>query len=760
MLKRQPVRRLARRFVHLLCAVLLLSASAPLLAAAEISDEQVEALHDAARSGDLGPVRTLLEAGVPVDAGNDYEVTALLYAAGWGHADVVRLLLEHGAEIGHVDNLYGANAMTWATDRGHRAVIALLVEHGADAAAAIHSAISNGDVGTVEILLSTDKLSPEILTAALSQAVLEEGEGVEKIRAALETAGAQRPEPTGYEAAPETLASSAGVYGFVDVPAFTLELKLEDGRLVAQVAGENPIVLEAVADDHFRQDRGTFVELRMKRTDGVVEHVELHQVNSPRSFRFLRQEETAEATPAEPTAPTATTTSAEAREKTAPPEETTAKIPQGVADRNWTGFRGPATAGTAKGSPPVEWNVEDGTNILWKTAIPGRSHASPIVWGDKVFLATAISSAEEAPFRTGNYGDPDFVETEATYTWRLLALDRSTGEILWDRKLHEGKPRAKHHIKASQWNATPTTDGRRIVAVVGSEGLFCYDLDGNLLWKKDLGKLAVGWFYDEGFEWGHSASPILHGDRVILQVDRSKDPFIAAYALADGRELWRTERDNLPSWGTPAIVEGPKGPEIVTNGSRKIRGYDPATGRELWNLGPHSEVTVGSVVTGHGLTFAVGNWRPIRAIYAIRPGGRGDISLPEGETSSAHIAWHHARGGTYVPTPLVYGDVFYTLAGSGVLRGYNITTGEKIAEGRVAARGGEAFSASPIAASGRLYVASEDGDVYVVRHGTELEPLAKNTMDEIIMATPAVSGDLLIVRTLENVYAIGAPTPP
>lgn len=219
--------------------------------------------------------------------------------------------------------------------------------------------------------------------------------------------------------------------------------------------------------------------------------------------------------------------------------------------------------------------------------------------------------------------------------------------------------------------------------------------------------------------------------------------------------MWRTSRDNIPSWGTPALLAGPEGMEIVTNGSRKIRGYDAVSGEELWSLGPHSEVTVGSVVTGHGLAFAVGNWRPVRAIYAIRAGGRGDISLAEGEDSSEHIPWRHTRGGTYVPTPLVYGDSFYTLSNNGILAAYEARTGKQIYRARAAGRGGAAFSASPIAAAGRLYLASEDGDVYVVRHDREFELLAKNDMGEIIMATPAVSGDVLLIRTLENLYAIG-----
>ncbi len=265
--------------------------------------------------------------------------------------------------------------------------------------------------------------------------------------------------------------------------------------------------------------------------------------------------------------------------------------------------------------------------------------------------------------------------------------------------------------------------------------------------KSQLGKLTL----DDPL----SSSPIIHRDRVIVQVDRYDDPFIAAYALADGRELWRTTRENLPSWGTPTVLEAEGHTEIVANGSRWIRGYDAESGKELWHLAPISEVTVGTPVVGHGLVFVTGGYPPARPIYAIRPGGKGDISLAEGAESSANIAWSAERGGTYIPTPLVYGDYLYMTANNGALGCYDARTGERIYRARVAGRGGVAISASPVAAAGRLYFASEDGDVYVGKAGPEYELLATNAMGEIVMASPAIAGDTLFIRTMEHVYAIG-----
>ena len=704
--------------------------------------DQADALHDAARAGELEKVRQLLDSGVPVDAVNEYDVTALMYAAGWDHPDVVRLLIERGADLDHRDNLYRANAMTWASQRGHSDVIVLLVEHGESAKEAILTAVANGDVETVKALIGAVELSAETLIAVLSRANLD---GAEEVAAVLQVAGVELPPASTYKISPHLLTRYAGVYGFERQRTIKLELTYVAGQFSGTIQGKT-FPLEALDDLHFRQRRGTFVEIEFEVEGETVKAVELMQTNFDAPRRFIREQVEAalqvDRTKAIPETAT---------DKTGATEPA---VPAGVAEQNWTGFRGIATAGTARGTPPLTWDIDDGTSILWKTPVAGRGHASPIVWGDRIYVATAVYGAEEKPLRTGVYGDPDLAEIEADYSWRLFALDRSSGKVVWERAAHEGAPRAKHHMKASQANATPVTDGHRVVALLGSEGLFCYDVDGNLLWRRDLGTLSVGWFYDSGYEWGHASSPILHGDRVIIQVDRGEDPFIAAYSLEDGSEIWRTSRDNLPSWGTPALIDGPAGTEIVTNGSRLIRGYDADSGRELWSMGPHSEITVGSVVTGHGLAFVTGGWPPVKGTYAIRPGGRGDISLAKSEMSSDHIAWRKTRGGTYVPTPLVYGDHLYTLANNGILTAFDARTGERILRERVAGRGGAAFSASPVAAAGRLYIASEEGDVYVVRHGREFELLAVNPMGEIVIATPAISGNMLIIRTLEHVWAI------
>lgn len=423
--------------------------------------------------------------------------------------------------------------------------------------------------------------------------------------------------------------------------------------------------------------------------------------------------------------------------------------------QNWPSFRGPNASGVAEGSnPPVQWDATKSVNILWKVPIPGLAHSSPIVWNDRVFVTTAISSDPKSVFRHGLYGDVTSAEDTTSHIWRVYCLEKSSGKVLWQRDAYQGVPKIKRHIKASHASSTPATDGRHVVAFFGSEGLYCYDVNGKLLWKKDLGVLDAGWFYDPDYQWGTASSPIIFKNLVIVQCDVQKDSFIAAFDIKTGREVWRTPRQEIPSWGTPTVYEGKTRAELITNATKFVRGYDPLTGKELWKLSGNSEITAPTPFAAHGLIFVAAGYRPVQPIYAIRPGPVGDITLKEGQTSNEHIAWSLRRGGPYMPTPIVSGDHLFTCANNGVLACYNAKTGEKIYQERIAGRGGS-FSASPVAAAGRIYLASEDGDVFVVKDGATYELLATNPMGEVCMATPAISGDQIFVRTQHHLFGIG-----
>ncbi len=423
----------------------------------------------------------------------------------------------------------------------------------------------------------------------------------------------------------------------------------------------------------------------------------------------------------------------------------------GVGAPQWPRFRGPGGSGVGEGSPPTTWSLAAGTHVRWKTPVAGLGHSSPVVWEDRIYLTTAVSAAGEAPLDV-RHGGTSMAADNGRQAWKVLALDRATGRVLWERTAADKTPRVGRHLKASHASATPATDGRHVVALFGSEGLFCYDASGRLLWSQDLGTMNAGLVGDEGVQWGPASSPIIHGPIVIVQNDRQRESFIAAYELATGEQVWKVDRDEFPSWATPVIVESGHRAELVVNASKFIRAYDPMTGRELWRMADaETQVKVSSPVAGPGVVVVTGGYpRGSRPIYAIRPGGGGELD----PAAAGRLAWQAERGSPYVPTPLVYGDELYVLADNGILTVYDAATGERRYQRRLDETP-LGFSASPVAAGGHVYLASEDGDVFVVKAGRNFEIVARNDMNESLMATPAVAGDTLIIRGRSHVFAIG-----
>jgi outer membrane protein assembly factor BamB len=424
---------------------------------------------------------------------------------------------------------------------------------------------------------------------------------------------------------------------------------------------------------------------------------------------------------------------------------------------HWPQFRGPASAGVADGSHlPDKWGAA-GAGILWKTRIPGLAHSSPVVWGDQLFLTTAISSLPDATFKPGLYGEGTASEDRTVHHWDLLSLDKRTGRILWQRTAYEGVPKEKRHIKATYANATPATDGRHVVAFFGSQGLYAYDLRGRLEWKRDLGRLDVGAYDAPDYEWGAASSPILYQDLVIVQCDQQKDSFLMALRLKDGSVAWRTPREELPSWATPNVYTGAgaRHAELVTNSPRFIRGYDPRTGKELWRLGRSSNITAPTPVFDRDLIVVMSGRRPNAPIFVIKAGARGDITLPEGATGGGHVLWTRERAGSYMPTPLVYRGHLYVLRNQGILSCYDLRSGELAYEQRLP-EVGSGFSASPVAADGKLYLPSEDGDVFVVRAGPQFEVIGRSAMGQPFMASPAISEGVLFLRGERDLFAVSA----
>jgi len=426
------------------------------------------------------------------------------------------------------------------------------------------------------------------------------------------------------------------------------------------------------------------------------------------------------------------------------------------AQQNWPSFRGPNASVVADSkTTAVKWNAATGENVAWKAPVDGVAVSSPIVWGNRVFVSTAISGDPKQGIRTGQYGDVEPITDTSKHTWHLIALDKATGKVVWDRIAAEGIPKTKRHPKSSQASATPVTDGRHVVVSFGSEGLYGFDFEGKQLWKKDLGILNSGWFFDPDYEWGIGSSPIIYKNMVIVQCYIQRGSFLAAFDTATGKEVWRTQRDEIPSWSTPTILEVNGKAELITQATTFTRGYDPMTGKELWKYSGNSEIAIPTPIVGPGFVVITNGYRGVQPIVALKPGATGDITLKDNETKNQFIVWSSKRGGPYIPTPVIYGDYLYVLQGNGALAAYKIATGEQVYQKRLGGAAGS-FSASPVAADGKIYCTSEDGDVYVVKAGPEYEELAKNPIGEVVMASPAISDGLIIFRGLKNVYAIKA----
>lgn len=429
--------------------------------------------------------------------------------------------------------------------------------------------------------------------------------------------------------------------------------------------------------------------------------------------------------------------------------------PLGAATGSWPSFRGPRASGVADGQRlPDTWNPKTGEHVLWRTPIPGLAHSSPIVWGDQVFVTSAVSNDPKATFKPGLYGDGDASADRSTHRWMLFALDRRTGKVLWERVAFHGEPREKRHIKSTYASATPATDGRIVVAWFGSQGVHAFDLRGKSLWKVDLGRVDMGAYDIPTFEWGPASSPIVWKDLVILQCDTQSDSFLLALDASTGKTVWKTTRDEIPSWGTPTIATTAKGDELVTNASNAIRGYDPQTGQELWTLGGSSKITAPTPISDGDVLVVASGRAPERPIFVVKAGARGDLTLPAGKTSSDAIAWSKTGRGSYMPTPLIYQGILYVLANNGVLDAYDLKTGEEIYRQRLPVVG-SGFSASPVAADGKIYLSNEDGEILVVEAGRTFKHVATNSMGELLMATPALSNGVMFVRSSQSVTAVG-----
>jgi outer membrane protein assembly factor BamB len=688
-------------------------------ATAEATDE----LWAAARKGDAKAVEALLAGGVPVNAKTRYGTTALWFAAYKGHLDVVKVLVGHKADVDARDTVWGESPLDLAVENDQVEMVKVLLDAGARGAdAAFLSAVQQGKVALVQAMRDKVLIRQETGSAALlvaPQAVAE----------LLKRGGTVSLPKEGAVAAGDNLNDYVGDYESPNGRRYHLTIK--EGRLLAAAGPAGQFVLRATARGAFQAIGHDTLQLTFERQGERVTGLVVRNTTEPLLFTRV-----AAATGRRPRA--------------GPADEKPAAV---TAPQNWPSFRGPHASGVADGQqPPTRWDVEKGSTRLWKTPIPGLGHSSPVVWGDRVFVTTAVSSDPTSEFKPGLYGAGTPAKDVSKHSWRVYCLDKGTGKVLWERTACEGVPKLKRHIKSSHANATPATDGKHLVVSFASEGLYGYDLDGKLLWKRDLGLADAGAFNDPDLQWGAGSSPILYRGLVIVQCDRQKDSFLAAYDADTGSPVWSTPRDEPPSWATPTIYEGPRRVELIANGTNYIRGYDPLSGKELWRLARNSQITVPAPVAGNGLIYVTSGYYPIQPIYAVWAGATGDISLRGTAESNEQVAWSKRRGGPYMPTPILYGKYLYTCSNNGTVACYEARTGKQVYQERLGSGG---YSASPVAADGKLYFTSEEGEVSVVKAGPTFELLAVNPMGDVCMATPAIADGRIFLRTQHFVFGIG-----
>jgi len=437
------------------------------------------------------------------------------------------------------------------------------------------------------------------------------------------------------------------------------------------------------------------------------------------------------------------------------------------AEKHWPQWRGPLATGVAPtANPPVTWSEEN--NIKWKVKISGLGSATPIIWENQVFVQTAIPTGKKidppansepaaanppgggqpgpGPGRRGGGrggfgGGPPPVEFHQFVT---LCLDRQTGKIVWQQVAREEVPHEGHHRDGTFASPSPVTDGEHIIAYFGSRGVYCYDMAGKLKWSEDLGDMKTSNSFGEG------SSPALHGNTLVINWDAENGSFIVALDKRTGKTLWKNTREERTSWSTPLIVEHGGKPQIITAATGKVRSYDLATGSLMWECGKLTPNTIPTPVAAEGIVYTMSGFRG-NALLAIRLGGSGDL------TGTDSVVWSHAKSTPYVPSPLLYGGKIFFFAGNnGVLSCFDAKTGKPLIDAE-RVQGLSNVYASPIGASGRVYLAGRDGTTVVIKHSDKLEILAANRLSDGFDASPAAVDNQLFLRGREHVYCIAGP---
>lgn len=417
---------------------------------------------------------------------------------------------------------------------------------------------------------------------------------------------------------------------------------------------------------------------------------------------------------------------------------------------DFTRFRGSDATGVAEDHPdlPAKWNQSE--NVAWVADVPGQGWGSPIVVGDRVFVSTVVADEENIKPQGGLYlGEGVRDPAKGIHHWLVYCFDLKTGEELWRHEAHTGRPVVPRHPKSSYAAETPTTDGERLFVLFGDLGLYCYDLQGELLWSQPIEPKKTN------LDYGAAASPVVHDGQVFVVYDNKEDSWIASFDTETGEQHWRTPRNEKMSWATPFIWQNDQRTEIVVPGQRVNRSYS-LQGKELWSFdGNMSILVIPSPFAAHGLCYIASGYigDAHRPTFAIRPGAEGKLNVENGFADSEFIEWHQARASSYNTTQIVHGDYLYTVYDRGFMTCHNALTGEEI-YGKHRFSPAASFTASPWAYNGNVFCLSEDGLTYVIKAGTKFEILQTNPLDELCIATPAVVDGKLFIRTLTKLFCI------
>ncbi len=406
---------------------------------------------------------------------------------------------------------------------------------------------------------------------------------------------------------------------------------------------------------------------------------------------------------------------------------------------NWHQWRGPDASGVAlRGDPPVKWSATE--NVRWKTAIPGEGHSSPVIWEDRIFLLTAVET--DRPGKPSvTFPDQRTTPPNRNVQYVLVCVDRRSGGILWQRVAIEAAPHEGRHETNTYASGSPITDGRRVLAFFGSRGVFMYDVDGKLIWKRDLGVMRTR------LGWGEGTTPSMHGETVVVNWDQEDQSFIEAMDAASGATRWKRDRDEATSWATPLIIEHAGRTQVIINATNRVRSYDLATGEVIWECGGQTVNVIPSPVTEEGVVYCVSGYRG-NAAYAIPLDSKGDI------TDSGKVLWRHDRGTPYIPSPLLYeGRLYFTNGLANPMTCLDAATGKPIFD-TVRLPEIDRIYASPVAAAGRVYFTGKDGATVVLKHGDKFEVLVINQLGEPVDASPAIVGRQMFVRGKQHLYCL------